>query len=157
MSNQFDTNPVVIKCKFCDKEFRVSPSRIGKKKFCSRECYGHSVRGIPFYGLKHGFANKMKLYSVWKGMRQRCNNPNEKAYNNYGGRGINICDRWNNFVNFLKDMGEPEEGMSIDRINNDLGYFKENCRWATKKEQANNRRTNKNYEFTLKAKGSCRV
>ncbi len=76
-------------------------------------------------------------------MRQRCKNINNYAYNRYGGRGITVCKRWEVFDNFLYDMGfSPSENHSLDRVNNDLGYSKENCRWATKKEQSNNRRNN---------------
>lgn len=87
---------------------------------------------------KAGLANS--TYITWLNMRDRCNNPNNDAYNNYGGRGISVCDEWNDFSNFLADMGERPKGVSIDRINVDLGYFKENCRWATSIEQNNNKR-----------------
>ena len=80
------------------------------------------------------------IWISWKNMRQRCCNQNHKNYKDYGGRGIVICDRWNSFINFLTDMGEPPPGTSLDRINNDHGYEPGNCRWATPKEQANNRR-----------------
>jgi hypothetical protein len=73
-------------------------------------------------------------------MKYRCTNPNAINYHNYGGRGITVCERWNEFKNFLADMGERPEGTSIDRIDNDLGYFKENCRWATRHEQRINQR-----------------
>jgi hypothetical protein len=83
-------------------------------------------------------------YKIWCYMKTRCYNKNNKDYKHYGGRGIIICDRWkNSFENFLNDMGEKPEGYSIDRINVDGNYEPSNCRWATQKEQVNNRRTSK--------------
>ena len=82
-------------------------------------------------------------YKAWKAMKQRCFNPNNKQYLDWGGRGITVCDRWkNSFENFLADMGlKPTPKHSIDRIDNDDNYFSDNCRWATKAEQQNNQRT----------------
>ena len=98
---------------------------------------------IPHPKIKHGYRYKPE-YNVYRAMKKRCLLPTNDSYPNYGGRGITICDRWLNFENFLEDMGKrPTKNHSIDRINNDGNYEPENCRWATSKQQANNRSTNK--------------
>lgn len=85
----------------------------------------------------HG-KHKTKTYRTWAMMKDRCSNPNSPNYARYGGRGITVCKRWETFENFLEDMGEAPKGLSIDRIDNNKGYSKENCRWATKEQQVYN-------------------
>jgi len=102
--------------------------------------------------LKHGHDIKGKVsttYSAWVGMKGRCLNVNNRAYKDYGGRGITVCKRWLKFENFLKDMGEsPGKGYSLDRIENNKGYYPKNCRWATHKEQCRNRRNNHTINYS---------
>lgn len=87
-------------------------------------------------------------YVSWQAMKTRCENENHEWFHRYGGRGISVCERWNSFENFYADMGpKPTPDHSIERENNDLGYGPDNCRWATEKEQMNNRSNNVYFQY----------
>lgn len=93
-----------------------------------------------------GVANK-RMFQVWNGMKARCEQVNHSNYKNYGGRGIKVCERWQTFDNFLADMGTPEKGMSLDRIDHNGDYQPDNCRWASRREQSLNTRRSRMLEF----------
>lgn len=99
--------------------------------------------------LKHGMRNT-RLYNIWRSMRQRCSNPKRANYHNYGGKGVKVCSEWDSdFIHFYTWAMENgySESLSIDRIDSDGDYEPSNCRWASYKEQNNNRYSNKFIEF----------
>lgn len=105
---------------------------------------------IKNQGLKnktHGKRNH-PLYKTWKNIIERCNNPENEAYHNYGGRGIKVCERWNNVTDFIEDMYPLyRKGLEIDRIDVNGNYCPENCRWVTRMENCNNMRKNRIIEY----------
>lgn len=119
--------------------------RTGKVKSCGHLSFTPEANAKKGR-ITHGYSRRTgrsREYNIWAGIKQRCCNPNNPAFENYGGRGITICDRWNTFETFFSDMGPAPPKTSIDRINNDKGYAPENCRWASSRlQRINQRRTN---------------
>lgn len=140
--------PIIVKCEVCGKDFDKSLRRGNAiHNFCSNECKHIFLANL---NKKHSLAHKTKLYGVWKSMKQRCYNANDKSYKNYGARGITICEEWkNSFQAFYewaiqngycyKQLPSGKNAYSIDRINNNGNYCPSNCKWSIDLEQASNK------------------
>lgn len=130
------------------KQVSIDRLRNGKTKSCG--CLRTEI--CKNISVKHGLYGT-RAYNTWCNMKSRCRNPNNKKYYRYGGRGIIVCDEWLDFKRFYNDMGDPSEGMSLDRVDNDGNYCKENCRWADQKTQSRN--TKRNVYIEIEGETKC--
>ena len=130
----------------CGKVKAGAISDIKSGRITSCGC-AKAAKGVKRGGVRDGLSSH-KLFHVWYQMIQRCTNPKHKNYKQYGARGIDVCPRWQeSFKNFIADMGEESNGLTLDRIDNDKGYSVENCRWASRYEQGRNTRSCRWIEF----------
>lgn len=129
----------------CGNEFTVETHAItsGKTKSCGCLNKERTRAMLISRNTTHNLS-KSRVYKIWFGIMKRCYNPKCKSYKAYGESGILVDKKWHIFIKFFEDMGHPpSHGHSIERINNSYGYSKENCKWADKYEQANNRKNNR--------------
>ena len=137
---------------FCDPEHggcgKTTQVTTGNLNRGTQSCGCLIREAIVKSKVTHGLT-KTTEYRIWRGIVQRCHNENHDHYTDYGGRGITMCEEWrNDFMVFLRDMGpRPSAKHTLDRKENNKGYCKDNCRWATMLEQQNNKRTNLYFEF----------
>ena len=146
----------LYKCGFCGEEFRTQTSRVKNKYIKSCGCY--KKRRTSETHKTHGLQNT-RIYKIWSTLKGRVLNPKNKAYKDYGGRGITLCDEWldvQNFYDWAMSNGyEENKGLSIDRIDNDGNYEPNNCRWTTRVIQNRNQRIQRNNTSGYRGVSCC--
>ncbi len=128
----------------CGKQTITSGDKLRSGNTTSCGCYMMERRQVMH--ITHGKCHT-RIYRIWQNMLQRCQNEKAAKWNIYGGRGITVCDSWKIFQNFYDDMGDPPDGTTLDRIDSNGNYCKENCRWATNDVQSRNRSANRILKF----------
>lgn len=149
LSHTYPTRETVCSMSACDRKY-----------YGRGYCFMHYKRNKKFGDptvvkvnrQRESGISKSPEYRTWIGIKNRCYNTNEPAYPYYGGRGIAVSDEWHNFDNFIRDMGQKPKSLTLERIDNNKGYSKENCKWATRETQANNRRNNRLFTFNGETK-----
>lgn len=148
---KWNCNKYFWKCKCdCGKEIECLGSNLLRGNTNSCGCLKNDM--VADLRKKHGMS-KTRIFKIWVGIRKRCTNKNCKAYSYYGGRGISVCERWNDFNNFYQDMKDDyKDDLTLDRIDSNGNYEPSNCRWVSVKHQNSNRRTNVFIEFNGETK-----
>lgn len=130
----------ICECECGNKtEIRTCDFTSGRVKSCGCESKEKLIRRTQ----KHGLSNTRE-HKIWRGLHDRCRNQRNRSYPHYGGRGITVCKEWGDFSQFYEDMG-PSNGLELDRIDNDKGYSKDNCRWTTRAKNNQNTRKSKRW------------
>lgn len=139
----------------CGKTFDVDNTQLVLGKSGSCGCLHKELVSAQQKKHGHTIGGPSPTYATWNTMTDRCTNPSNKQWSDYGGRGISVCSRWRSFECFLFDMGVKPAGTTIERINNNGNYCPENCRWATRTEQCRNKRNN--HVVTFRGVTGCLV